>query len=87
MLRARIITAIIVLCLFLAALFYLPTVFWTVLVLALTAAGVWEWSKLAGLSLNASIIYLLFTVFLAGELLFALGDAVRVNPYTPSKRG
>ena len=83
MLRARIITAIIVLCLFLAALFYLSTVFWTVLVLALTAAGVWEWSKLAGLSLNASIIYLLFTVFLAGELLFALGDAVRVNPYSP----
>jgi phosphatidate cytidylyltransferase len=83
MLRARIITAIIVLCLFLAALFYLSAVFWMVLLLALTAAGAWEWSRLARLSLTSSIIYLLFTVFLAGELLFVLGNAVKVNPYTP----
>jgi phosphatidate cytidylyltransferase len=82
MLRARILTAIIVLCLFLAALFYLSAVFWMVLLLALTAAGAWEWSRLARLSLNSSIIYLLFTVFLAGELLFVLGDRVLANPYT-----
>ncbi|HEV7929872.1 MAG TPA: phosphatidate cytidylyltransferase [Nitrosospira sp.] len=82
MLRARIITAITVLCLFLAALFYLSAVFWMVLLLALTAAGAWEWSRLARLSLTSSIIYLLFTVFLAGELLFVLDVAVKANPYT-----
>jgi phosphatidate cytidylyltransferase len=81
MLRARIFTAVIVLCLFLVALLYLSAIFWMVLLVALTAAGAWEWSKLARLSLKSSIIYLLFTVFLAGELLFVLKDAVLVNPY------
>ena len=82
MLRARILTAVIVLCLFLAALFYLSAVLWMVLLLALTAAGAWEWSRLARFSLNYSIFYLLFTIFLAGELLFVLGDAVLADPYT-----
>jgi len=82
MLRARILTAVILLCLFLAALFYLSAVLWMVLLLALTAAGAWEWSRLARFSLSYSIFYLLFTIFLAGELLFVLGDAVLANPYT-----
>jgi phosphatidate cytidylyltransferase len=82
MLRARILTAAIVLCLFLAALFYLSAVFWMVLLLALIAAGAWEWGRLARFSLSYSIFYLLFTIFLAGELLFVLGDAVLANPYT-----
>lgn len=84
MLRARILTAVIMLFVFLAALFYLSSIFWMVLLLALTAAGIWEWSRLAKFSLTGSIAYLLFTVILTGELLFVLGDVVLADPHTLS---
>lgn len=84
MLKARILTAIIMVCLFLAALFYLSAIFWMALLLALTVAGALEWTRLAKFSLNHSIIYLLFTVLLAGELLFVLSGAVVTDPYTSS---
>ena len=84
MLRARIFTAVIMLFVFLAALFYLSSIFWMVLLLALTAAGIWEWSRLAKFSLTGSIAYLLFTVILTGELLFVLGDVVLADPHTLS---
>jgi len=84
MLRARIFTAVIVLCLFLAALLYLPAIFWMILLLALTVTGSWEWSRLAKFSVTHSIVYLLLTTMLAGELLFVLSQAVVTNPYTTS---
>lgn len=83
MLKTRIFTAAIMLLLFLAALFYLSAVFWTILLLALTVTGAWEWSKLAKFSLTYSITYLLLTAIVGGELLFTLGDAVLSDPYTP----
>ncbi len=84
MLRIRIFTAAIMLFLFLAALFYLPTIFWMVLLLSLTVIGAWEWSKLAKFPLMSSIVYLVLTAMAAGELLFALSEAVLVDPYTLS---
>ncbi|MDE2365700.1 MAG: phosphatidate cytidylyltransferase [Betaproteobacteria bacterium] len=84
MLRARILTAAALLCLFLMALLYLPAVFWMILLLALTVTGSWEWSKLAKFSAAHSIVYLLLTTVLAGELLFVLSRAVVVDPYTTS---
>ena len=82
MLRARILTAVIVLfCFWRHCFTYQRFSGWCCL-LALTAAGAWEWSRLARFSLNYSIFYLLFTIFLAGELLFVLGDAVLADPYT-----
>lgn len=84
MLRARIFTAVIMLCVFLAALFYLSSIFWMVLLLALTAAGTWEWGRLSKFSLTSSITYLLFTVILVGELLFVLNDVVLADPHTRS---
>ena len=84
MLRARIFTAVIVLCLFLAALLYLPAIFWMILLLALTVTGSWEWSRLAKFSVTHSIVYLLLTTMLAGELLFVLSQAVVADPYTTS---
>jgi phosphatidate cytidylyltransferase len=84
MLRIRIFTAVIMLFLFLAALFYLPAIFWMVLLLALTVIGSWEWSKLAKFPLMSSIVYLVLTAMLAGELLFVLSKAVLVDPYTLS---
>lgn len=84
MLRARVITAVVMLCLFLAAVFYLPAVFWTVLLLALTVAGSWEWSRLARFSPRHSIVYLLLTTLIGGELLFLLGRAVNTDPFNHS---
>ncbi|HKX53390.1 MAG TPA: phosphatidate cytidylyltransferase [Nitrosospira sp.] len=84
MLRARILTAVIMLSVFLAALFYLSSIFWMALLLALTTAGSLEWTRLARFSLNHTIAYLLFTVLLAGELLYVLSGAVAADPYTPS---
>jgi phosphatidate cytidylyltransferase len=84
MLRTRIFTAVILLLLFLAALFYLSAIFWMVLLLALTVAGATEWSRLAKFSVTNSVIYPVLTAILGGELLFALGEAVLVDPYTSS---
>ncbi|MEP6605427.1 MAG: phosphatidate cytidylyltransferase, partial [Nitrosospira sp.] len=56
--------------LFLAALFYLPSIFWMVLLLALTVIGSWEWSQLAKFPLMSAIVYLVLTAMLGGELLF-----------------
>lgn len=54
MLKSRVITAIILLLLFLTALFLLPAVAWTVLVLVMVMQATTEWAKLAKLNdLNA----------------------------------
>lgn len=82
MLKTRILTAICVLLLFLAALFYLPSIFWMTLLLALAVIGSWEWSRLAKFSLSGSIFYLVLTALIGGELLFILSSAVQTNPYT-----
>jgi len=83
MLRARIFTAIVMLCLFLSALLYLSAIFWMVLLLALTVTGSWEWSRLARFSVKNSIAYLLLTALVGGELLFILSRTVVTDPYSP----
>ncbi|MEE8221944.1 MAG: phosphatidate cytidylyltransferase [Nitrosomonadaceae bacterium] len=82
MLKTRIFTAICVLLLFLAALFYLPSIFWMTLLLALVVIGSWEWSRLAKFSLSGSIFYLVLTALIGGELLFILSKAALTDPYT-----
>ena len=82
MLKTRIFTAVIILFLFLAALFYLRPIFWMVLLLALTVTGSSEWSKLAKFSITHAVIYPVLTVILGGELLFVLSEAVLADPYT-----
>lgn len=82
MLKARIITVIVVLPLFLAALFYLQDIFWAILLLSLTIIGSREWSRLAGLSVRNTILYMLLTTFIGGELLFLISESVKVNTYS-----
>lgn len=84
MVKTRILTAIVMLLLFLAALFYLPPIFWMALLLALTVAGAWEWRRLGRFSAAHSAIYLILTAILAGELLFLLDRAILTDPYTSS---
>ena len=50
MLKSRIVTAVILLLLFLFALFVLPTVAWAVLVILMVLQGASEWARLAKLS-------------------------------------
>lgn len=50
MLRHRVITAVVLLSLFVAAVWYLPTVWFALSMGVIITLGAWEWSSLAGLS-------------------------------------
>jgi phosphatidate cytidylyltransferase len=84
MLKTRILTAALILPLFLAALFYLPAILWGALLLVLTVIGAQEWCKLAKFSVKNTTLYLILTTLLGGELLFLLSEAVVVDPYSTS---
>jgi phosphatidate cytidylyltransferase len=62
MLKTRIITSIILLPLFLAALFLLPPLFWSLLMLAMVAIGAWEWGGMIKLKRVARQTFVAGTV-------------------------
>jgi phosphatidate cytidylyltransferase len=62
MLKQRVITASILAILFLAALFMLPAIAWSVLVACIVMQGAWEWSKLA--KMRGSTLWLFLTLML-----------------------
>lgn len=69
MLKSRVITAAIMLVLLLAALFYLPPLAWSVLVLVMVMQGTAEWARLSVLSsLNAKIYWGLTLAFMLALL-------------------
>lgn len=68
MLRQRIITAMILLALFLAALFLLPAAGWIALVIVMVMQGTLEWARLAKLPGNAAKIYWWLTLALMGGI-------------------
>jgi len=82
MLKTRILTAIVVLPLFLSALFFLQDIFWGTLLLALTVIGSREWSQLARFSVRNTIFFMLLTTLAGGELLFQLSESVKVDAYS-----
>lgn len=82
MLKARILTAVIVLPLFLSALFYLQDIFWAIVLLGLTIIGSREWSRLAGFSAKSTIVFMLLTTFIGGELLFLVSESVKADAYS-----
>lgn len=82
MLKARILTAAVVLPLFLLALFYLQDIFWATLLLVLTVIGSREWSNLARLSVKNTILFMILTTLLGGELLFLLSESMETDAYT-----
>ena len=81
MLKTRILTAAIILPLFLVALLYSTPIFWMALLLGLTVTGAQEWSKLAGFPVGMTAAYLILTALVGGELLFILYRAE--DAYTP----
>lgn len=71
MLKQRVITAIILFALFLAALFGLPLVGWQALVLVVVWQGAVEWARLSGLGGRTAIFYCLLTLaMMAGIVWF-----------------
>ena len=57
MLKSRVITAVVLLALLLAALFALPSVAWTLLVVAMVMQGGVEWARLSGLNGGRAMVY------------------------------
>ena len=87
MLKTRILTAAVVLPLFLLALLYLQNVFWAAFLLALAVIGSREWCNLAGFSVRNTIIFMILTTLIGGELLFQLSDAAETDAYTKALMG
>lgn len=82
MLKARILTVIVILPLFLLAVFYFQDIFWAILILALTVIGAREWSKLTQFSVRNTIIFMLLTALLGSELLIYLRESLKTNAYS-----
>ena len=71
MLKQRVVTAVVLAVLFLAALFVLPALGWTVLVLVIVTVAAAEWGRLAGLAARGVIAYWSVTLVLMAGLLCA----------------
>ena len=79
MLSARLLTALIALAVFLAALFYLPKAGWALFLLPLLLIGAWEWALLAKWPVTGRVTYLAAMATLSAVLwLFVVvpGNAV-----------
>jgi CDP-diglyceride synthetase len=89
MLKARIVTAAILLALLLAALFGLSEFFWAVLMLGLPFFGGREWGALAGYSRGGSWAYGAVSALAGGFLLAGLGEGggVRLSLTQPVVTG
>jgi phosphatidate cytidylyltransferase len=71
LLKQRIITALILAPLAILAIFYLPIVYFSALLMAIVAVGAWEWSSFMGISHRISrFLYSAGTVALIGILWF-----------------
>lgn len=69
MLKARVLTALVLLPLLLAALFLLPNFYWSLLILLVVLIGASEWCRIAAYSKRVSWLYLAFTFLLGLSLL------------------
>lgn len=81
MLKQRVITAIILLALFLSALFALPATGWALLVIILIGLGAKEWAGLSKLSGSASWLYLALSLALMAGLTLPAAAAFALPVY------
>ncbi len=82
MLKTRLITASVILPLFLSALFYLPDIFWVTMILGLTVIAAREWSRLTRLSVKHTIVFMLLTVLIGSESVIFLRESMQMDAYT-----
>jgi phosphatidate cytidylyltransferase len=66
MLRTRVITAVVILLVLVGMIFFAPPAAWSLFVLAIALAGLWEWSRLCGLAPTGQSAYLLLCGALGG---------------------
>jgi phosphatidate cytidylyltransferase len=71
MLRTRILTSIMLISSFLAALFLLPNLYWSLLMLTVVSIGAWEWATLAKFSPLIRNGYVLVTIASGLAITFA----------------
>lgn len=76
MLKTRILTSALLIPGFLAALFLLPEVYWSLFILLVCSIGIWEWAAMAGFSLNGRIAYT--GVTLSAGLVIIIVTALRL---------
>lgn len=74
MLKARVLTALVLLAGFLVALFFLPPLYWTLLLSLLMLLAAHEWGGLAGYGPAGKVVYVLLTAFVLG-VFFGLGQS------------
>lgn len=72
MLKTRVYTVLVLLPLFVAALFYLPVAAWALFLVPLMLIGAWEWGVLAGWRLAGRIVYVC-AIAAGGILLWQFG--------------
>lgn len=73
MLKTRIFTALVLMVGFLAALFFLPDLYWSLLLLVLILIGLWEWASMAKFSRYGRWAYVIIS--LLSGLLFCFSNA------------
>ena len=71
MLRTRVITAVILAAIFLAAVWWLPRSGWALFTFAVAAIALWEWSRMAQFAGNVARIFLAVSFVLALAFLYA----------------
>ncbi|HMC13762.1 MAG TPA: phosphatidate cytidylyltransferase, partial [Gallionellaceae bacterium] len=78
MLKQRIITALVLVTLLLVALFALPSIGWSVLVMGIVMMGTAEWGSLSQLSERGAMAYWWLTfALMAGIIGFEVADTAR----------
>lgn len=84
MLKTRIITAIVLVGVFLSALFYLPPIGWLSFATLIAALAAWEWGALIGSGKLVRVSLGIAVVVVSAIMVLAAPDAVGVTTYSSS---
>jgi phosphatidate cytidylyltransferase len=76
MLKTRILTSLILIPSFVAALFLLPHRYWALLMLAVIAIAMWEWAVMIKLNPPVRVIYVLTSIAVGMALIFNAGATI-----------
>jgi phosphatidate cytidylyltransferase len=87
MLFKRVLTVAVLLPLFLAALFWLPSLYWGILLTLILALASWEWGRLCGFGTAGRIVYTVVLTALAIAILFSEHGADWVTAFIHTRMG
>ncbi|MDR3353059.1 MAG: phosphatidate cytidylyltransferase [Zoogloeaceae bacterium] len=83
MLKTRILTAVLLLAVFLPALFWLPQAYWALLMALVAALAAWEWGGLAGLQARGRLAFggLVLGICVAGNFVPHTTPVLRISDF------